>query len=390
MSCLIPGVLLTTFSLHADPEAAALAAAMQAEICAQLQLADCSQVQITGLNTGQASVGGGFGLSVTDTYQAALALADTDGDGQLSQAELAADPNSAAMVLAIQTSICDSIATCTDPQTVTITQIADVAAPGGGGDTLNVVDPNAGGQTISNSLQLGVTDTFHAHIMEADTDGDGTLSPAEMAAHPTVNAMVQAMQQSICDSIPQCSDPTTISVDGITSSAGGGRRLLMARGDEQVSLTLAQPTLQKFGTSSALVDCELTATEIAASPQATGFANAFGRAHGQSVAGLRIPGCTSVRGQVGQVLEAQRRVTMSAGHWEAAKVEGSEHYNTLAVDFAAAGCTEFALPEEQCSLLEVRTLVPETLADGSVAVRATLGVKRDQVLVLADVESPGR
>ena len=366
---------------------------MQAEICAQLQLADCSQVQITGLNTGQPSIGGGFGLSVSDTYQAALQSADTDGDGSLSQVEIAADPNAAAMVLAMQTSICDSLPACTDPTTVSITQVGNVAAPGGGGDTL-ITDPNGGGGagtggSISNSMQLGVTDTFHAHIMEADTDGDGTLSPAEMAAHPTVNAMVQAMQQSICDSIPSCTDPSTISIDGITSGAGGGRRLLMARGDEQVSLTLAQPTLQKFGDGSALVDCELTATEIAASPQATGFANAFGRAHGQSVTGLRIPGCTSVRGQVGQVLESQRRVTMSAGHWEVSRHEG-ELYTSLAADFVAAGCTEFALPAEQCDLMEVRSLTPETLADGSVVVRATLGVKRDQVLVLADVESPGR
>ena len=88
--------------------------------------------------------------------------------------------------------------------------IANVAA--GGGDTLD--------GTISHSMGLGVSDEFHAHLMEADTNGDGVLEPDEMAGHPTAAAIVEAMQTSICDSIPACTDPTTIDlIDGAGHAA---------------------------------------------------------------------------------------------------------------------------------------------------------------------------
>lgn len=58
--------------------------------------------------------------------------------------------------------------------------------------------------------------------MDADTDGDGALSAAELAADPEAAAMVEAIQQSICDQLPACSDPSTIEVQGVSA---GRRRM---------------------------------------------------------------------------------------------------------------------------------------------------------------------
>ena len=120
-----------------------MASQLQAQICAQLQLDDCSQVQIQGIGGAAPGVGGAFQVDVTSEYQAALASADTNGDGDLSPSELAADPAAAAMVAALQVSICDELPTCSDPSTISISQIANVAQGTG---------------SVSNNLQLGVTE----------------------------------------------------------------------------------------------------------------------------------------------------------------------------------------------------------------------------------------
>lgn len=109
----------------ADPEAAALAEQLRLTICAQMQLADCSQVQITGMNTGQGSIASGVEVNVADAYHDQIMLADTDGDGNVSAAEMAASPDAAALAAALQTSICDSLgAACTDPSTIQIDGVA--------------------------------------------------------------------------------------------------------------------------------------------------------------------------------------------------------------------------------------------------------------------------
>ena len=394
------GRVLTTGSTRADPNAAALAAAVQAQICEQMQLDDCSQVQIQGLvsPTGQFGSGGevqgGFNVDLSSEYQAALSSADADGDGNLSPAEIAADPNAAALVAAMQQSICDTLTTCTDPSTIAISQIANVA--GGGGGTLE--DPDGGG-SISHAMGLSVSDEFHAHLMEADTNGDGLLEPDEMAAHPTAAAIVEAMQTSICDSIPACTDPTTISIDGITSGdAAGRRRALLGGNDQLASVTLAQPTVQTFGTMSAFRDCVLSQTEIADNRAATSFANAFGRAQGTPVTALRVPGCTTARGKIGQKLTSDRRVTMGWDQWAAMggnqlpmtpeMIKANSEATALAQDFVTAGCTEFALAAEQCPSVAVADLYPVLQPDGSVEVRAALSGHRGQLLLLASVEEP--
>jgi hypothetical protein len=371
--------------LCTDPEAAALALQLQAQICAELQLDDCSQVQIQGIGGAAPGVGGAFQVDVTSEYQAALASADTNGDGDLSPSELAADPAAAAMVANLQLSICDQLPTCSDPSTISVSQIANVAQGTG---------------SVSNNLQLGVTDEFHAHLMEADTNGDGLLEPEEMAAHPTAAAIVLAMQQSICDSIPACTDPSTISIDGITSNPGSGRRMLRSA-DELVSVTLAQTSVQSFGQQSVLRDCVVTDSEIADSTVASSFANALGRVHGKSVIGLRVPGChTTPSGQISQKLMSERRVTMGWDHWAAIggnqlpmtrdMIHANAGASALAQDFASAACTEFGLAEEQCPSIEVSLLYPVLQKDGSVEVRAAVAGHRDQLVLIAEVESAGR
>ena len=108
----------------ADPEASALAEQLRLTICAQMGLADCSQVQITGMNTGQGSLQAGLDVNVADAYHDQIMLADTDGDGTVSAAEMAADPDAAALAAALQQSICDTIDTCTDPSTIQISGVA--------------------------------------------------------------------------------------------------------------------------------------------------------------------------------------------------------------------------------------------------------------------------
>lgn len=363
-----------------DPEAAALAASLRAQICETMQIDDCSQIQVTGIG----GAAPGFDVDVGSEYESALASADTNGDGDLSPAELAADPAAAAIVAALQESICEGLAACSDPSTIAVSQIANIA----------------GGGTIENNLQLEVTDEFHDHLMLADTNGDGLLEPDELAAHPTAASIVAAMQQSICDSLDACTDPSTVSIDGIaTTNAGTGRRMLRSV-DELVSVTLAEPSVQSFGGHSVLRDCRLTESEIADSPAATSFANAFGRVHGKPVTGLRVPGCIATRSGISQKLVSERRVTMGWHHWAALggnqlpmtheMIQGSPGASSLAQDFATAACTEFGLATNQCSALEVLLLYPVLQPDGSVEVRAAVGAHRDQLLLLAEVESTGR
>ena len=61
------------------------------------------------------------------------------------------------------------------------------------------------GGSVGASFDVAVSDEYQAAIMDADTDGDGTLSAAELAADPQAAAMVEAIQQSICDQLPSCS-----------------------------------------------------------------------------------------------------------------------------------------------------------------------------------------
>jgi hypothetical protein len=90
-----------------------------------MQLDDCSMVQITGMNTGMGSIESGVDVDVADEYHDQIMLADTDGDGTVSAAEMAADPNAAALAAALQQNICDSLgAACTDPSTISISGLA--------------------------------------------------------------------------------------------------------------------------------------------------------------------------------------------------------------------------------------------------------------------------
>lgn len=109
-----------------DPDAAALAAELQASICAQMGLSDCSMIQITGMNTGAGgTVSSGLDVTVQDAYHAQIMTADTNGDGNVDAAEMAANPDAAALALALQTSICTSLgAACTDPSTIAVTGVA--------------------------------------------------------------------------------------------------------------------------------------------------------------------------------------------------------------------------------------------------------------------------
>ncbi len=109
----------------ADPEASALAEQLRLTLCAQMGLTDCSQIQITGMNTGQGSIQSGVDVSVDDVYHDQIMLADTDGDGVVSAAEMAANPDAAALAAALQQSICDSLgAACSDPASIQIDGVA--------------------------------------------------------------------------------------------------------------------------------------------------------------------------------------------------------------------------------------------------------------------------
>ena len=117
--------VLTPAEIAADPEAAALAEQLRATICAQMGLSDCSMIQITGMNTGQGSLASGLDVNVADAYHDQIMLADTDGDGNVSAEEMAANADAAALAAALQTSICDSLGdACTDPSTIQIDGVA--------------------------------------------------------------------------------------------------------------------------------------------------------------------------------------------------------------------------------------------------------------------------
>ena len=90
---------------------------------------------------------------------------------------------------------------------------------------IQITGMNTGaGGTLSSGLDVTVQDAYHNQIMTADTDGDGTVSAAEMAANPDAAALAAALQASICQSLgAACTDPSTISVTGVAS---GGRRLI--------------------------------------------------------------------------------------------------------------------------------------------------------------------
>ena len=107
--------------VRADPEASALAEQLRQTICQQMGLSDCSLVQITGMNTGAGTVQSGVDINVADAYHDQIMLADTNGDGVVSAAEMAANPDAAALAAALQQSICDSLgAACTDASTIQV------------------------------------------------------------------------------------------------------------------------------------------------------------------------------------------------------------------------------------------------------------------------------
>ena len=73
---------------------------------------------------------------------------------------------------------------------------------------------------VTGGLDVTVQEAYYDQIMTADTDHDGTLSPAEIAANSDTEALVEIVQDSICQSLgAECTDPSRITVDSILGSA---------------------------------------------------------------------------------------------------------------------------------------------------------------------------
>lgn len=120
----------------------------------------------------------------------------------LTRSRLHADPEAAALADELRATICAQMA-LDDCSMVQITGM------------------NTGSGSLSSGLDVDVNGEYHDQIMLADTDGDGVVSADEMAASPDAAALAAALRQSICDSLPSCTDPSTVTVDGVAS---GGRR----------------------------------------------------------------------------------------------------------------------------------------------------------------------
>ena len=70
--------------------------------------------------------------------------------------------------------------------------------------------------TVSSSFDITVMEAYATAIMAADTNNDNTVSEAELAANPMASDLVETLQAVICESMAACTDPSTISIPGIT------------------------------------------------------------------------------------------------------------------------------------------------------------------------------
>ena len=101
----------TPAEIREDPEAAALADAMAASICAQLSLDDCSTVEITGIDRSDISGGRRILLSVGSNLASALTDGGGDAfeDGILTSSELQHQKKFANFGQAVHNSMCKQI-----------------------------------------------------------------------------------------------------------------------------------------------------------------------------------------------------------------------------------------------------------------------------------------
>ena len=253
---------------------------------------------------------------------------------------------------------------------------------------------------VQANVDLDITDEYNMAVMAGDANGDGILTQDEIDASPVAAQLVRNIQIALCAQLgDSCTDPDTIDITAISSSAGGSgrRRSLRQALSDQVSLMMAPSQVQAFGNGAALTDCGLSEGEIYANPKAASFAVAFGRNRGAALTGLRVPGCAHSAAGLAQSLDSQRRVTVGAEHWArmgggdapmtAAGIAAHPEATEMASDFHKAGCTEFGLAQDVCERVQVQELTPVVDTEaGTVTLSASLGLGNGQLLVLAETE----
>ena len=240
--------------MHADPDAQALADALRASLCEQLGVEDCSQIEITGMNTGQQGVPGAFTVDVAANYHNLIMQCDTDNDGSCNSDELAAHPEAAAMVAAVQQSICDSLEGCTDPSTVVIHGIATE-----GGSGRRRLSGATGKQILAQAMQAGlmqghivttpgemITELAHRKVqvdvspvnvgklsdsLEGRAFADGRLTESELGSDADARALGRAVAARVCKHLGMTDEGCVKmkGLDNVTPQLGSSAEFMVPR-----------------------------------------------------------------------------------------------------------------------------------------------------------------
>lgn len=214
---------LSPQEIAADPEAAVFAANYVAAIAAELGV-DPSQISIAGISTdgdntpgcASPSVGQSLAVHVDAAYLAALGTPDAFADCFLTPAEIASDPDAAALAANFIASTASSLGV--DPSTITLSGISTDSDPA----------PGCQGSGLNHGLSLTVSDSYAGSLGDAGAFADCWLTPEEVASDPDAADFVSAFIQSTADQLGV--DASTIVFNGISTegraqpgcSTGGG------------------------------------------------------------------------------------------------------------------------------------------------------------------------
>lgn len=167
---------------------------------------------ITG-GTGPSPGGGtGAGSSVTlhvdPNYLAALGNTDAFADCFLTPAEIASDPDAAALAASFIASTAASLGV--DPSTITLSGISTDTDP----------TPGCQGAGLNHGMAMTVDDAYAGALGDSNAFADCWLSPEEQASDPDAAAFVAAFIASTAAQLGV--DPSTIVVNGISTAGLAG------------------------------------------------------------------------------------------------------------------------------------------------------------------------
>ena len=200
---------LDSVEIASDPEAAAFAANYIAAVAANLGV-DPSTISVSGISTdgdntpgcAGSTVNSGMTLHVDPAFAASLGSDASFADCYLTPAEIASDPEAAAVAAQLIGAMAAQLNV--DPSTITLTGISTDS------------DPTPGCQgTVNHGLAVTVDPTYASAMGSASAFSDCWLTNAEIASDPDAAAFAGAFIASTAAQLNV--DPSMITLSGIST-----------------------------------------------------------------------------------------------------------------------------------------------------------------------------